>query len=247
MATLSLPGRWEVSFIQNGNGTPQISDKVRVHVTLTIVFYASPSSNVSGNLLDAYLTRFHKPVHKHPWHTPLLFWIPPCWSLTSLIPFSGILMPFAVPSGYEPQGHTQGAFDPPFTESTSFSQLHDRSWSSAVWALVVSALMPYSCWWSRHKAKPSRLENSKIPHEFSDHGSSLLKVFPGTQETGWHTEVRPSSIRPLRPPLTKAEHISSLSSQRGRNWSDFSWVLVGYPTGHTSWRKSNSFHTEFAF
>ena len=69
----------------------------------------------------------------------------------------------------------------------------------------------------------------------------------GTQETGWHIEVRPSSTLPLRPPLTKSEHISSLSSQRGRNGSDFSWVLVGYSTGHTSWRKSNSFHTEFAF
>lgn len=247
MATLSLPGRWEVSFIQNGNVTPQISGKVRVHVTLTIVVYASPSSNASGNLSDAYLTCFHKPVPKHPWHTPLLFWIPPCWSLTSLIPFTGILMPLAVPSECEPQGHTQGAFYPPFTESISFSQLHNRSCSSAVWALVVSALMPYSCWWSRHKAKPSRLKDSEIPQEILWPWQLLLKVFPGTQETGWHIEVRPSSTLALRPPFTKLEHISSLSSQRGRNGSDFSWVLVWYATGHTSWRISNSFHTEFAF
>ena len=145
--------------------TPQISGKVRVHVTLTIVVCASPSSNASGNLSGVYLTCLHKPVHKHPWHTPLLFWIPPYWSLTSLIPFAGILMPFAVPSECEPQDHTQGAFYPPFTESILFSQLHDRSCSSAVWALVVSALMPYSYWWSRHKAKPSRLKDSEIPHE----------------------------------------------------------------------------------
>lgn len=224
MATLSLPGRWEVSFIRNGNRTPQISGKVRVHVTLTIVIYASPSSNVSGNLSDAYLTSFHKPVHKHPWHTPLLFWIPPCWSLTSLIPFSGILMPFAVPSGCEPQGHTQGAFYPPLTESISFSQLHGRSCSSAVWALVVSALMPHSCWWSRHKVKPSRLKNSKIPHEILWPWQLSPKSLPWHSRNGmahWSEAQLHSSPQASFDQIRA--HLKSVKSER-QKWV---WLLLG--------------------
>ena len=204
--------------------TPQISGKVRVHVTLTIVVCASPSSNASGNLSDVYLTCLHKPVHKHPWHTPLLFWIPPYWSLTSLIPFAGILMPFAVPSECEPQGHTQGAFYPPFTESISFSQLHDRSCSSAVWALVVSALMPYSYWWSRHKAKPSRLKDSEIPHEILWPWQLSPKSLPWNSRNGmayWSEAQLHSS--PQTPFDQIRAHLKPGKSER-QKWV---WLLLG--------------------